>query len=107
MRNNAIIGGVLLAGIEGLQIWLTRYAMPWWEQRQQQGMMPIDLLDPPTDPKRRRINWGQTPSSLLTTDDILLSPDGAPTLTLAYDEKSSTGSNNKEQSEKKNVWRLW
>jgi hypothetical protein len=49
---NAVVGGVILACIEGLNIAISRVLMPSFEQQQAAAGLPIDLLDPPRDPLR-------------------------------------------------------
>jgi len=53
---NALAGGVILAMIEGLNIGIQRVVMPYFERKQQEeeGMIKVDLLDPPNDPMRPR-----------------------------------------------------
>ena len=52
MGKNALIGGVILAAIEGLNIVITRSLMPYMQKMQEQNGIPIDKLDPPIDPLR-------------------------------------------------------
>ncbi len=49
MGKNALIGGVILAAIEGLSVVVSRYVMPRIERSQ----MPVDKLEPPKDPYAR------------------------------------------------------
>ena len=56
---NALVGGVLLAAIEGLNIAVTRLVMPMLEKRNVESGAPIDMLEPPNDPMRPRINKSQ------------------------------------------------
>lgn len=64
---NALAGGVILAAIEGLNIAVQRIVMPMFEKSQQEqaaaagAPVQIDMLDPPTDPLRRRASL-YTPS---------------------------------------------
>jgi len=53
---NALVGGVILAAIEGLNVVVSRVLVPFMEKQaaQQGGAMPIDRLEPPVDPLRRR-----------------------------------------------------
>jgi hypothetical protein len=57
---NAAIGGVILAGIEGLGVFSSRVIMPWVQDymtKQEQGAsMKIDLLEPPNDPLRAALS---------------------------------------------------
>ena len=55
---NAVVGGVLLAAIEGLNIAVTRMLMPMLQKNQNTGA-PIDMLEPPNDPLRPRMNRSQ------------------------------------------------
>ena len=50
---NAAIGGVILAGIEGLNIAVSRALMPMLEKKGQEASgMVVDALEPPEDPLR-------------------------------------------------------
>lgn len=49
---NALMGGVILAAIEGLNVVVSRVVMPMMEKKQLEAGMPVDLLDPPVDPLR-------------------------------------------------------
>lgn len=70
---NALAGGVILAAIEGLNIAVQRIVMPMFEKSQQEqaaaagAPVQIDLLDPPTDPLRRRAAL-YTPSKSSSSD---------------------------------------
>ena len=48
---NALMGGVILAAIEGLNVVVSRVVMPMMEQNQREKL-EVDLLDPPVDPLR-------------------------------------------------------
>lgn len=52
MGKNALIGGVILAAIEGLNIVITRSLVPYIEKMNTQQGVIIDKLDPPVDPLR-------------------------------------------------------
>lgn len=52
---NALVGGVILAAIEGLNIVVTRALMPMLEEKQAAAGMVVDTLEPPVDPLRPRI----------------------------------------------------
>lgn len=56
---NALVGGVLLAAIEGLNIAVTRLLMPMLEKRSVEQGGPVDMLEPPRDPLRPRMNRSQ------------------------------------------------
>lgn len=50
---NAVIGGVILAAIEGLNIAVSRMLVPMFEKNQQEAQgMVHDALEPPSDPLR-------------------------------------------------------
>lgn len=50
---NAVVGGVILAAIEGLNIAVSRMLMPMLETKQNEATgMVIDALEPPEDPMR-------------------------------------------------------
>ena len=53
---NALVGGVILAAIEGLNVMVSRVLMPYMEKKSQEGggMVVVDRLEPPVDPLRRR-----------------------------------------------------
>jgi len=86
--SNAAIGGVMLAAIEGLNIFVTRTVVPWWEKRvaEQQGLrIETDSLDPPMDPLRPyrpRINstplWQESSSSSSSSSPSSSSPSYFP-----------------------------
>jgi hypothetical protein len=50
---SALVGGVIMTAIEGLNIVLMRVVMPSFEASQAENVV-IDRLDPPLDPLRRR-----------------------------------------------------
>ena len=52
---NALVGGVILAAIEGLQIVMARVLQPWMEKREMEKGNVIDMLEPPLDPLRPRM----------------------------------------------------
>jgi import inner membrane translocase subunit TIM17 len=47
---NAVVGGVVMAAIEGLSLVLNRVLMPMFEKQQMEAGMEIDMLSPPKDP---------------------------------------------------------
>jgi hypothetical protein len=47
---NAVVGGVVMAAIEGLSLVLNRVLMPMFEKQQMEAGMEIDMLTPPKDP---------------------------------------------------------
>ena len=50
---NAVVGGVILAAIEGLNIAVSRMVVPMFEQKQAEAEgRVIDTLEPPVDPLR-------------------------------------------------------
>lgn len=56
---NALVGGVLLAAIEGLNIAVSRIVMPMLEKRSNEDIV-IDMMEPPVDPMRPRASRNQT-----------------------------------------------
>jgi hypothetical protein len=60
MARNAVIGGVILAAIEGLSVVLSRYLIPAFERRQLKEQMPVDTLEPPVDPLHKLLTWDQS-----------------------------------------------
>jgi len=66
MGKNALVGGVILACIEGLNIAISRVLMPRFEKQQLEAGIPIDLLDPPQDPLRimpsKGLVWEKSPT---------------------------------------------
>ncbi len=55
---NALIGGLILALIEGVTIGVSRLVTPMLEKQQMELGMPLDLLEPPTDLLRAQANRG-------------------------------------------------
>jgi len=49
---NALMGGVLLAAIEGLGVLVQRLVAPMMEETSQSAGQPVDKLEPPSDPLR-------------------------------------------------------
>jgi import inner membrane translocase subunit TIM17 len=49
---NALMGGLVLAAIEGLNVVVQRALMPFIEKRQAAEGVAIDMLEPPNDPLR-------------------------------------------------------
>ena len=54
MVSSAVVGGVILALIEGVSIGVSRVLLPMYEEKAQQEGMVVDMLDPPVDPLMRR-----------------------------------------------------
>jgi hypothetical protein len=54
---SAVVGGVILAAIEGLNLLLMRVLMPSIEKQQQEQGIEVDKLNPPVDPTRPRNNF--------------------------------------------------
>ena len=110
MGKNAVIGGVILAAIEGLGVVISRYVVPMFERNQMNAAAPIDLLDPPIDPSRKHA-WKTTVSTSFTPnhDDIYFQPaiqtnDGLSN----FDNNSTTlEKNDNENKTKKSSWGLW
>lgn len=57
---SALVGGVILAAIEGLNLVLMRVIMPSFEKQQEAGF-EVDQLLPPPDPLRPKIRVGLPP----------------------------------------------
>ena len=56
---NALVGGVLLAAIEGLNIAVSRVLMPMMEKKSNEAGAPVDMMEPPSDPLRPRMRKNQ------------------------------------------------
>jgi len=54
---SALVGGVLLAAIEGLNLLVTRVIMPSLEKQDLENSMGVDKLEPPPDPLRPRVSF--------------------------------------------------
>jgi len=80
---SAMVGGIILAAIEGLNLLLMRVIMPSMEKNaDQSGMTTIDTLLPPIDPTRSRItlnksNGGRS-QSIYEAAPTLGLPSGGP-----------------------------
>jgi hypothetical protein len=61
---SAVVGGVILAAIEGLNLVIMRVLMPSIEKKQMEQGMEIDRLMPPVDPSRPRSNYSKTMHSV-------------------------------------------
>ncbi len=66
MAKNAIVGSIILACIEGLNIAVSRILMPRIEKQQLEAGIPIDMLEPPRDPLRiapsQGLVWEKSPT---------------------------------------------
>jgi mitochondrial import inner membrane translocase subunit TIM17 len=68
MGTNALLGGVILAAMEGVGIAFQRVVMPWIERRYLAQANPgmVDMLNPPIDPLRpRNYSRAYNPPSLM------------------------------------------
>lgn len=54
---SALVGGVILAAIEGLNIVVMRVIMPAFEKKQAEEGQAVDTLLPPIDPSRPRTTY--------------------------------------------------
>lgn len=54
---SALVGGVILAAIEGLNIVVMRVIMPAFEKKQAEEGQVVDTLLPPVDPSRPRTTY--------------------------------------------------
>jgi len=119
---SALVGGVILAAIEGLNILVSRVIMPQMEQ-DQGGMEIKDKLEPPPDPARPRVSfahrkklWDPSLSDASKIHNPLAvggaSSDGAPVWDapgFAKEPSSSGGVNNEDDKSGGGggSWRLW
>ena len=113
---NALIGGAILAVIEGVSIGIQRVIVPNMEQQALQQGMPIDLLDPPTDPLRASFTSQQSlwdasnapPPSSPTRDGSGFSLDSLPQFDM-HDEmvNRSAAANTPPAPEPKPFWKIW
>lgn len=92
---SALVGGVILAAIEGLNLVLMRVIMPQFEKQQEVGY-EIDQLLPPPDPSRPRSRLGLAPKH---TPNSSTSLDGNNTNLKGFDldailANKPTGDNN-------------
>lgn len=71
---SAIVGSVILAAIEGLNLLLMRVLMPSIEKQQMEQGMEIDRLIPPVDPARPRSNYPKTLHTTPNPNNFSLSP---------------------------------
>lgn len=85
---SALVGGVILAAIEGLNIVVTRLAMPFMEQKQLEAGHQIDYLDPPVDPMRPYVkrtsllaDLNSSPASVIYNTPVSTGSYTAPTMT--------------------------
>ena len=115
MGKNALIGGVILAAIEGLGVVISRYVVPMMEQRSINAAAPIDLLEPPVDPLRKTV-WKSKMTSSFSTDDNFFQPNTSAVSpieisTQRFGSDSIESSDNKttvtDKKEKKAPWSLW
>lgn len=113
---NALVGGVLLAAIEGLNIAVTRVLMPMLDKRGAEG--PVDRLDPPNDPLRPRsrvlydTNYESSPAPqaavAMPTSFDFEAANQFPVDT--WDAKTSNEMNSTEEDRKgesKPFWKVW
>jgi import inner membrane translocase subunit TIM17 len=66
---SALVGGVVLAAIEGLNITLMRVIMPSLEKQQAAAGIEIDRLEPPRDPMRPRRRYQASTVKTIETYD--------------------------------------
>ncbi len=94
MGRNAIIGGVILAAIEGFSVFVSRYVMPTIERRQMEGQMQVDKLEPPVDPMRRQPIW--RPDTVFAPQDLVNAPQPSDgTITDSWKDSSPPSPNQK------------
>mmetsp|Transcript_9852 Transcript_9852/g.8800 ORF Transcript_9852/g.8800 Transcript_9852/m.8800 type:complete len:215 (-) Transcript_9852:5251-5895(-) len=108
MMRNAAMGGVILAGIEGLSIGLNRVVIPYFErvQLEKAGLKKIDLLDPPVDPFRPRKYRPQNVISSTYQPSPLYQPEVSNS---SIDDSLSDDWTNKQTKENNNkpFWQFW
>lgn len=123
---SALVGGIILAAIEGLNILLMRVIMPQFEKQAEDPAM-VDKLLPPPDPlvprapKRSKPSWESTPTptplfssdAMSPTNDISSSSAGLPSTwaTSGFETESvpSASSNSSSDNPKptSSGWGLW
>lgn len=111
---NALVGGVLLAAIEGLNIAVTRVLMPMLEKRGSD--QPVDKLEPPNDPLRPRSRviyetsyetMNTPPIAMPTSFDFEAANQFQSD---SWDAKTSSDLNSTEDERKgdsKPFWKVW
>lgn len=109
---NALIGGAILAVIEGVSIGIQRVLVPSMEQQALQQGMPIDLLDPPTDPLRASFSkqqslWEPTPPPSPTQDGSGFSLDSLPQFDMHDEMVNRSAANTPPPEEPKPFWKIW
>ena len=71
--NQFLVGGVILAGFEGIGVFMSRKFMPWMNETFAEGPPPkIDPLDPPVDSifKRTGTSYAQAASQSAKGFDV-------------------------------------
>eukprot|EP01038_Epipyxis_sp_PR26KG_P005582 gene5582-7707_t len=118
---NALMGGVLLAGIEGFNILLLRVIMPMMEKNNEQLGIQIDKLLPPIDPNRQRLPANRSSSSSSSKAPFWApEPKFNPSIMSSGENKDNTPKwdtpgfipvSNGDQSESENkvkpFWKFW
>ena len=120
---NAVIGGIILAAIEGLNIVVTRVMMPYIEKQQADAGRPIDMLDPPLDPlrpyqKSQPLWQPSAPSSPLlgfpgsgqlhtTAPSGGFDIDSIPAFDITSSSTPPSNPDPNAHSESKPFWRVW
>ena len=101
MGKNAVIGGVILAAIEGMGVVISRYVVPMFERNQMNAAAPVDLLEPPFDPSRKSAWKGSISTSI--NDDIFFQPTVPMEITTNNFDKATVTDDKKNKSS----WSLW
>lgn len=120
---SALVGGVILAAIEGLNLVIMRVLMPSMEQQQAAQGIEVDRLLPPVDPSRPRSvapkkpMWESSPapSPLFTPSSIFSNSSGdSPPSTPAWDTPGfssepsyGSGSSDSSSTPAANSWKFW
>jgi hypothetical protein len=113
---NALVGGVLLAAIEGLNIAVTRVLMPMLDKRGPEA--PVDRLDPPNDPLRprsrvvydRNYESGPVPQAAISMPTSFDFEAANQFQVDTWDAKTSNEINSTEddrKGESKPFWKVW
>mmetsp|Transcript_40451 Transcript_40451/g.41266 ORF Transcript_40451/g.41266 Transcript_40451/m.41266 type:complete len:215 (+) Transcript_40451:161-805(+) len=101
---SALVGGVILAAIEGLNIAVQRVIMPYMERSQQQSNQVIDMLDPPTD-----ILTAKSIKNKDIWDSVSSMPSSSTTESFSRfeDDASSKSDSLEEPGKPASSWKIW
>lgn len=122
---SAVVGGLILAAIEGLNLLLVRVLMPKMEKMNAEAGLPappVDTLEPPVDPRRPRSRIPRSQKPLFEAN-----PSPSPLFTPSFGTSSGSGSSSSwdtpgfttesnfssdrtnlgTEEEKKSSWKFW